>query len=79
MTINLETEVETAYNRLTHVHSYTIARGGKRWTVHIPDSEFADFGSVAGASAATNKARRRLYLATTLTNAMQGAPDANVA
>lgn len=78
MTINLETEVETAFNRLTQIHSYTIARGGKRWTVQIPDADFAKHGPVMGASAEMNKARRRMYLATALTNAMQGAPDANV-
>jgi hypothetical protein len=77
MTIHPETEiVASSYDAATRVHSYTIERGGKRWTTTIPDDEFERFGPVVGASAATNKARRRNYLAAKLTNAMQGEPDA---
>lgn len=77
MTINPETEVvESSWDKVARVHRYTIERHGKRWTVAIPDAELAQFGPVVGAQAAANKARRRAYLATKLTAAMQGEPDA---
>lgn len=78
MTINLDTEVvNTAYDVRTHVHTYVLARNGKRWTVRVPDQQFARFGPVVGAQAAQNKANRRKYLATMLENAMQGDADAD--
>lgn len=77
MTINPETEiVASSHDPVTRTHSYTIERGGKRWTVAIPDDEFARFGVVVGAQARSNQLRRRTYLVTKLTVAMQGEPDA---
>lgn len=76
MTIHPETEiVATSYDAPTRTHSYTIARDGKRWTVAIPDADFAQFGPVVGASAAVNKMNRRRHLAQRLEAAMQGAAD----
>lgn len=76
MTFNPETEIaETRYDVATRVHTYIAERGGKRWTVTIPDAEFAQFGPVMGAGAALNKARRRQYLATKMTAAMGGRAD----
>lgn len=75
MTINLETEVvASSFDGDTHV--YTIERGGQRWTVRVPDDDFQRFGPMMGAAGANNRMARRRYLATILTNAMQGAPDA---
>jgi len=77
MSINPETDiVASSYDGATRIHSYTIERGGKRWTAQIADDEFQRFGPVAGASAASNKARRRTYLATKIAAAMQETPDA---
>ena len=76
MTISPETEiVGTSYDAVTHTHSYTIEKHGKRWTVAIPDAELAQFGRIIGAQAAVNKARRRAYMAQKLTEAMRGDPD----
>lgn len=76
MTIHLETEiVGSAYDPIKRVHSYTIERAGKRWTVQIGADEFARTGPLLGAQAATNKHRRRSYVATRLANAMQGPHD----
>jgi hypothetical protein len=78
MTINPETEiVATSHDPVTQTHRYTVEKQGKRWTVAIPDLEFQKFGPVFGAQAATNKERRRMYLANRLTAAMQGEPDAS--
>lgn len=77
MTINPETDVvATSHDPVTRTHSYTIARGGKRWTTQIPDTDFGQFGPVMGANADLNKMRRRQHLATRLEAAMAGAPDA---
>lgn len=77
MTINPETDVvASSYDSTARIHSYTIARGGKRWTVAIPDQDFRQFGPVMGADADLNKARRRQYLAARLTTAMGGPADA---
>lgn len=76
MTIHLESEVvATAFDPQTRVHSYTVGRGGKRWTVAIPDTELEKFGPIFGAQAGTNKARRRMYLARRLETAMGGPED----
>lgn len=72
MTINLEEEISSSrYDKLARMHSYTIERDGKRWTVNISDDEFAKFGfDKAG------KMGRRTLLAQRLTSALQGVPDA---
>ena len=76
MTINPETEiVHSSHDPQTRIHSYTIERDGKRWTVAISDDEFARFGPLVGAQARKNQARRRTYLVAKLTEAMQGEPD----
>ena len=75
--IHPETEIiETRSNPATHVHTYVIAREGKRWTVDIPDDEFRQFGPVIGASHVQNKQARRTYLARRLVAAMEGPKDA---
>ena len=77
MTINPETEIAASrYDAQTRTHYYTIERGAKRWTAAVKDDEFERFGPVVGAQAKTNQARRRNYLATKLSVAMQGEPDA---
>lgn len=76
MTLNPETEiVGSGHDPVTKTHSYTVEKRGKRWTVQIPDDEFARFGPVIGAQAAANKARRQAYLAAKIEAAMQGEPD----
>lgn len=76
MTIHLETEiVATSHDPLARAHTYTLERGGKRWTVTIPDVDFDRFGPVLGASAATNKLNRRKHLAMRLEAAMGGPHD----
>lgn len=76
MTINPETEVvESRFDAATKTHTYVVGRHAKRWTVSIPDEEFAQFGPVMGADGASNKARRRHYLATKLSMAMEGPAD----
>lgn len=77
MTIALETEViASSYDKRTRVHSYTIERLGRQWTVSIPESEFQKHGVLVGAQAGVNKLRRRVHLASALSDAMQGPPDA---
>jgi hypothetical protein len=76
MTIALESEiVGSAYDARTHMHSYTIDRGGRRWTVKIPAAELDRNGPLLGAKAGVARMRRRGYLAARLTNAMQGPHD----
>ena len=77
MTIALEIEiVGSAYDAAKRIHSYTIERGGRRWTVHIPDAELARNGPLMGAKAGISQQRRRGYLAARLSQAMQGPNDA---
>lgn len=67
-TIHLDTEiVATTFDPVHQVCSYTIERGGKRWTVEIPKSQFDKHGA--------NKIAKRTHLANMLNNAMQGKPD----
>jgi hypothetical protein len=76
MTIHPETEiVASSHDAKTKAHTYTIERGGKRWTITIPDADFERFGPVMGASAAVNKMNRRKHLATRLAAAMEGPAD----
>ncbi len=76
MTINPEQEiVGSAFDPIKQVHRYTVERNARRWTVEIPDADFARFGQVMGASAAQNQANRRLHLARCLENAMRGPAD----
>lgn len=68
MTIALESElVASHFDPLTRICSYTIQRGGERWTVKIPH---ADLEKHKG-----NKQLRRNHVANALQNAMRGAPD----
>lgn len=68
MTINLETEiVGTAHDPVTRVHSYTIERGGRRWTVSIADDEFQRLGPMPQ--------QRRNLLGHRLQEAMKGKAD----
>ncbi len=76
MTFNPETEiVSSSHDPVKRFHTYVAERNGKRWTVSIPDAEFAEFGPVVGASAAVNKQARRTYLARKMTAAMDGPAD----
>jgi hypothetical protein len=66
-----ETEiVATAYDAARQAHSYTVERGGNRWTVEIPDAHLA---AHTGPNA---KQLRRNHVAKVLEAAMRGAPDA---
>lgn len=68
MTINLDTEiVATAFDPATNTCAYTIARGGRRWTVQVPLAQLDAHGA--------SKDARRAHLANVLDAAMQGAPD----
>lgn len=76
MSIHPETEiVATAHDPVARLHTYTISRHGRRWTVQIPDDDFSQYGPVLGASAAQNKMNRRRHLATRIEAAMQGQAD----
>lgn len=76
MSIHPESEiVGTSYDERARVHTYTIKRGGKKWTVNISDADFQQFGPVMGASASVNKLNRRKHLATRLEAAMRGPSD----
>lgn len=76
MTIHLENEVVgSAFDPITQIHTYTVARDGKRWTVTIPNADFERFGPRLGARAAINQLTRRKHLAMRLTAAMDGPPD----
>lgn len=71
MTIHLDTEiVATRFDPVTLSCSYTIERGGKRWTVEIPKAHFDKHGA--------NKIAKRTHLATVLNNAMLGPHDEEI-
>lgn len=68
MTINLDTEiVATAHDPISRMNSYTIERGGRRWTVQVHMDEFQRCGPGAQA--------RRNLLGHRLMTAMQGKAD----
>lgn len=76
MTIHPETEiVASSHDPIARLHSYTISRGGKKWTVQIPDDDFQAFGPVMGASASVNRMNRRKHLAMRMEAAMRGRED----
>lgn len=68
MTINLDTEIiATSHDPVTRMHSYTMERGGRRWTVSVHDDEFSRCGS--------NKQARRNLLGNRLQEVMRGKAD----
>lgn len=76
MAINLEDEIiASSYDALARTHSYTVARGARRWTVTVHDDDFQQYGAIAGASAAQNQSNRRSHLARRLDDAMRGPAD----
>jgi hypothetical protein len=75
MAINPETEIAgSAY--ANGVHSYTIERGGRRWTIQVTDDELAKFGQPIGPQGTNARGQRRNYVAGRLHTAMMGPPDA---
>lgn len=64
--INPETEIAgSSFDKKTRTHSYTIERGGRRWTVRIHDNDFLP----------KTKAQRRQHLTNALESAMRGPAD----
>lgn len=71
MTINIDAEVvATRYDAARRVNLYTVARGGRCWTVEIPNEHFDKHGRGVGSNG-----RRRQHLANVLTTAMGGKAD----
>jgi hypothetical protein len=68
MTINLDAEVvETRHDPMTRQCFYVVERGGRRWTVSIPEDDLARHGP--------NKQARRNHLGNVLQTAMLGKAD----
>jgi len=66
--IALETEiVASRYDAKARVNYFTIERGGRRWTVGVPDGDIAKHGG--------NKQARRAHLSNALEAAMRGKAD----
>jgi hypothetical protein len=71
MTLSPETEiVSTRHDAVARVSYYTIERGGRRWTVAIPDDDLNKHGYKKG-----HEMLRRNHLANVLTTAMAGKAD----
>lgn len=71
MTINLDGEiVATAFDPIAGTCSYTLERGGKRWTVSVPLQQLDAHGPVS-----LTKQIRRNHVGGLLTQAMAGPAD----
>ena len=70
MTLALESEIiASAYDKTKRICSYTLQRGGERWTVNVPRDDLDKHKA--------NKLGRRTHVANALLRAMQSAPDAH--
>lgn len=64
--INPETEIMgSSFDRATRLYTYTLGRGGKRWTVTVTERELLDLGQ-----GPKHKAARQRHICTKLHHAM---------
>ena len=71
MTLNLETDIiDTDYDPIKRVHTYTVEVRGRRYTASVPDAALATLTGPRGRQA------KRERVAQAIRAAMAGEPDA---